>query len=90
LLACGARPAERPVHDGGDSKLEPAHAYVASTVVRRIGVPDGQVRTQFTIPVVDAEPRSPRRVVIAQTLDRPALRIAFSVSSGSSRGPPRS
>jgi hypothetical protein len=90
LLASGARPVERPVHDGGDSKLEPAHAFVASAVVRRAGVPDAQLRAHFTVPVVDHASHPPRLVVLARSVDRPALRIAFSVSSGSSRGPPRS
>jgi hypothetical protein len=90
LLACGARPVERHVHDGGDSKLEPAHAFVASPVVRRVGAPDAQLRAQFTIPVVDHEPQPPRLVVLARSADKPTFRIAFSISSGSSRGPPRS
>jgi hypothetical protein len=89
LLACGARPVERPIQDGGDTKLEPARAYVAS-VVRRIGMPDAHVRAHFTIPVVDSGPRPARLVIMPRSLDKPAQRIEFSVSSGSSRGPPRS
>jgi hypothetical protein len=88
LLAVGGRPAERRIVEEHDSKIDAAHAFVASPATRRTSIPERGLRPELAVTIDSFVLAPPRRTVHIVLEREPTQRIARIVRSGSSRGPP--